>query len=366
MLTSSKKGNKSVSVVFLCPYPLGSAPSQRFRYEQYLPLLAKSGMSYEVYSFLDERTWQILYRRGNTFQKARGLLLGFFRRISHLYHSRRADIIFIHREATPLGPPWVEWWLANIFRRAIVYDFDDAIWLADRSSVNTGADLIKWRRKVPQICRWSHRVSAGNAYLASFAGEHTRRVTVNPTTIDTVYCHNRLQQQTSPRPAIGWTGSHSTLKYLERLVPVLQQLERAHTFRLVVIANRPPEWSLASLDFIPWQQATEIDDLLRIHIGLMPLPDDRWAQGKCGFKALQYMALGIPALVSPVGVNAEIIEHGVEGFHCTTDEDWYQYLSALLTDAAQRKRMGRAGRKKVEAQYSVRSNAANFLSLFTN
>lgn len=272
--------------------------------------------------------------------------------------------MFIHREATPLGPPWAEWLLAKVLRKKVIYDFDDAIWLRDTSSVNSVSSLLKWQSKVPAICRWSHAVSAGNTYLASFARQYASRVVTNPTTIDTKLHHHRLQDQACNQPVIGWTGSHSTLKYLELLLPILQQLERAHDFQLVVIADRPPALALRSLKFMPWRIDTEIDDLLRIHLGLMPLPNDQWAQGKCGFKALQYLALGIPALVSPVGVNNEIVEHGTEGYHCATDEDWYNYLDKLLTNPELRTQMGKAGRQKVLDQYSVRSNTENFLGLF--
>lgn len=356
--------NNRVSVAFWCPYPPGGAPSQRFRYEQYLPLLTQQGVSYTIYPFLDERTNRILYRPGRVPQKVFGILRGFLRRWVHLFRAGRADYVFIHREATPLGPPWAEWLLAKVLQKKIIYDFDDAIWLRDISSVNAVSALLKWQNKVPVVCRWSHRVSAGNAYLGDFARQYASRVVVNPTTIDTKHHHYRLQDQATVRPVIGWTGSHSTLKYLEPLVAVLQQLERTHDFQLIVIANRPPDVALSSLAFVPWQLATEIDDLLRFHIGLMPLPDDRWSNGKCGFKALQYLSLGIPALVSPVGVNTKIVEHGKEGYHCTTDEDWYNYLEKLLTDPELRTRMGKAGRQKVVDHYSVYSNTENFLSLF--
>ena len=351
-------------MAFLCPYPQGGAPSQRFRYEQYLSHLTRQGIAYTIYPFLDAHTHRILYRPGHSVQKASGILRGFLRRIIHLIRASRASYVFIHREATPLGPPWVEWVLAKVTRQKIIYDFDDAIWLADLSQVNTFVSFIKWRGNVSSLCRWSYRVSAGNYYLAEFAQQHASRVVVNPTTIDTEYHHNQLQDQATAKPVVGWTGSHSTLKYLEPLVPILQQLEQKHRFQLLVIADRPPPVSLASLEFVPWQLDTEIDDLLRMHIGLMPLPDDPWAQGKCGFKALQYLALGIPALVSPVGVNARIVEHGVEGFHCVTEEDWYRYLAELLTDTSRRTHMGQAGRKKVVDHYSVQSNAKNFLDLF--
>ena len=355
-----------MSVAFWCPYPRGGAPSQRFRYEQYLPVLTQQGVSYAIYPFLDARTNRILYQPGHVPEKVFGILKGFLRRWLHLFRTRRADYVFIHREATPLGPPWAEWLLAKVLRKKIIYDFDDAIWLRDASSVNSASALLKWPAKVPAICRWSYAVSAGNAYLAHFARQHAPRVVINPTTIDTEGHHAQPQNQANQRPVVGWTGSHSTLKYLDALVPVFQQLERVHDFRLVVIANRPPTVALRSLEFVPWRVDTEIDDLLRFHIGLMPLPDDPWAQGKCGFKALQYLALGIPALVSPVGVNTQMVEHGKEGYHCATDEDWYNYLNQLLTDPELRTRMGQAGRQKVVDHYSVRSNSQNFLSLFSD
>lgn len=351
-------------MAFLCPYPRGGAPSQRFRYEQYLPYLTQRGVTYTIYPFLDERTHRILYQPGRTVAKAVGLLRGFLRRVVHLIRASWATYVFVHREATPVGPPWVEWWLARVARRKLIYDFDDAIWLMDSSRVNRTVTFIKWPRKVAVMCRWSYVVSAGNAYLANFARQHAPRVVVNPTTIDTEHHHHRVQDQETTRPVIGWTGSHSTLKYLDPLMPVLQQLEQDHDLQFLVIADRPPPVPLATFTFVPWQQETEVDDLLRMHIGLMPLPDDSWARGKCGFKALQYLALGIPALVSPVGVNTRIVTHQVEGYHCTTEEDWYQYLADLLLDAEKRVAMGRAGRKKVVEHYSVRSNVDNFLNLF--
>jgi glycosyltransferase involved in cell wall biosynthesis len=146
---------------------------------------------------------------------------------------------------------------------------------------------------------------------------------------------------------------------------VLEKLYRSHDFLLQVIANTPPQEQADFIQFIPWQKNTEIDDLLGFNVGIMPLTDDPWAKGKCGFKALQYMALGVPALVSPVGVNTEIVEDGVNGFICTNEEDWYQALEKLMTDAELRENMGIAGRNKVEESYSVISNTNNFLRLFS-
>ena len=189
---------------------------------------------------------------------------------------------------------------------------------------------------------------------------------VNPTTIDTVHLHNQVRDQAAPgRLIIGWTGTHSTLKYLDQVVPVLAKLEaEGLDFEFRVISNHPPTLRLHSLVFLPWRKDTEIADLLGFHIGLMPLEDDSWANGKCAFKALQYMALGIPALVSPVGMNTEVVQNGQNGFVCTTPTEWEASLRQLLADAELRQRLGQAARTTIEHRYSVLANTTNFLALF--
>ena len=188
---------------------------------------------------------------------------------------------------------------------------------------------------------------------------------VNPTTIDTRNLHNEVRNQSKAgRPIIGWTGTHSTLKYLKQLVPILSELEQEFDFEFRVISNQPPELSLRSLVFVPWRKENELADLLSFNIGLMPLEDDPWAKGKCAFKALQYMALGIPPVVSPVGMNNEVVQDGVNGFLCATPDEWHDCLTRLLNESALRQRLGEAARETVESHYSVIANTQNFLHLF--
>jgi len=227
---------------------------------------------------------------------------------------------------------------------------------------------VKWRSKVASICRWSYKISCGNRYLQEYASQFNRYTILNPTTIDCEQLHhpetNRTHKNTDTI-VIGWTGSHSTLKYLNVLEQVLQKLEQeCKQVAFVVIADQPPALKLERMTFIPWKAETEIKDLSSIDIGIMPLPDDEWTKGKCGFKALQYMALEIPAVISNVGVNAEIISHDIDGFLCNTDEDWLNTLRKLIHHQDLRITIGKKGREKVVANYSVASNASNFLSLF--
>ena len=298
--------------------------------------------------------------------KVLGILGGFVRRLGLLFAVPGYDFVFVHREVVPVGPPVFEWIIAKVLAKRIIYDFDDAIWLANTSEANKIAAGVKWHHKVADICRWAYKNSCGNAFLADYARQFNSRTVVNPTTIDTVCLHNQMRNQAAlGRLIIGWTGTHSTLKYLDQVVPVLAKLEaEGLDFEFRVISNQPPALMLRSLVFLPWRKDTEIADLLGFHVGLMPLEDDFWAKGKCAFKALQYMALGIPPLVSPIGMNTEVVQHGQNGFVCATPAEWEVSLRQLLADVQLRQRLGAAARNTVEQRYSVRANTSNFLALF--
>jgi glycosyltransferase involved in cell wall biosynthesis len=354
-------------LLFLIPYPPGKAPSQRFRFEQYLTVLQEHGHTVKLAPFWDEATWAILYRPGFAVAKVRGILAGFVRRLLLLWAVPHYDWVFIHREVAPLGPPVLEWVITKVLRKRVIYDFDDAIWLPNTSESNQIAAGFKWHHKVNSICRWAYRISCGNAYLADFARQFNSRVVINPTTIDTERLHNQVRDQAaSGRLVIGWTGTHSTLKYLDQVVPVLAKLEaEGLMFEFRVISNQPPSFQLQSLVYLPWRKDTEIADLLSFHVGLMPLEDDLWAKGKCAFKALQYMALGVPALVSPVGMNTEVVQHGYNGFVCATPAEWEASLRQLLANTSLRQHLGAAARATIEQRYSVVANTSNFLNLFS-
>ena len=353
-------------ILFLVPYPTGKAPSQRFRFEQYFSALTAAGYQYEIAPFISEATWRILYLPGHQARKVFGILVGFLRRTVQLFTANKYDYVFIHREASPIGPPIFEWTLAKMLGKKIIYDFDDAIWIPNTSVANKIVAGIKWHHKVEDICRWAYKVSCGNAYLRDYARRFNLHAVVNPTTIDTEHLHNQTRDQhKSGKLIIGWTGTHSTLKYIAQVVPVLAKLEQEFEFEFRVISNQPPQLPLRSLVYQPWCKETEIADLLAFHVGLMPLEDDLWAQGKCAFKALQYMALGEPALVSPVGMNTEVVTDGVNGNICATSADWEAALRQLLLNPALRARMGQAARQTVEQRYSVKANQANFLGLFS-
>lgn len=353
-----------MKILILAPYPKGIAPSQRFRFEQYLNALNKNAIEYDYIPFIDFKTWNILHKPGMFLGKAFGMMKAFAKRFWLMFFLRQYDFIFIHREASHIGPPVFEFIISQILGKKIIYDFDDAIWLPNYSVHNKAFNKLKWYSKVKSILSWSYKASAGNEYLKNFALNYCPDVLVNPTTIDTLHHHNQIKNQETEKIIIGWTGTLTTIKYLEDLLPVISKLEKEHDFEFKIICNENPNFPLKSFVFKKWEKDTEIDDLLTFNVGLMPLKDDIWAQGKCGFKALQYMALGIPALVSPVGVNSKIVDQSVNGFICKQEEDWYNYLEKLILDSPLRNELGKMARKKIEQEFSVDSNTNNFLSLF--
>lgn len=353
-----------MKILFLAPYPAYESPSQRYRFEHYLDKLGEKGISYSYKPFLSRRAWAYFFLPGHLFKKALAVAAGFLRRWGLMFIIGKYDYVFVHREAAPAGPPVFEWIISKLWRKKLIYDFDDAIWVPVVSHSNRMARFIKWPSKVAAICKMSYKVSAGNSFLAAFAGKYCKNTVVVPTVVDTDKVHNRLQNQAVSSPVVGWTGTFSTLKYLDIVIPALQRLQEKYNFTFVVIANKDPQLPLKNYRFITWRKETEIEDLLSMHIGIMPLEDGDVEKGKCGFKAIQYLALGIPAVVSPVGVNTDIVLDGVNGFVASSGEEWEKAIEALYTDAALRQNMGKEGRTKIVNEYSVSSSLELFLNLF--
>ena len=337
-----------LTVLALVPYPPGRAPGQRYRLEQWAPLLLSEGIRVVFSPFLPAWAMRVLYRNGHLTQKAAATLAGFGRRLVQVPRLSSYDACLVYREATLLGPPWLERWAAS--RRPLMFDFDDAIFLRDPTAANPWAARLRPADKTASLCRMAAHVTVGNEMLAAFARRHCPFVTVIPSTIDTVKYTVR-RRYPNPRPVLGWTGSPTTVRYLKRLHAPLLRLREVVDFELLVVGVAV---DLPGVDvrWIPWRADTEADDLRSIDIGVMPLTDDEWSRGKGGMKALQYMALGIPAVVSPVGANATIVVDGHNGLHATSDEEWFRQLLRLIRDPALGARLGQQARATVEHGYS--------------
>jgi glycosyltransferase involved in cell wall biosynthesis len=339
----------------------GIAPNQRFRHEQWAPYLQREhGIELTFVPFESPELTRLLYEPGRRITKARLVLRDTARRWATRCVARQYDGVVVLREAAFAGGALLE--------RAItasgvplIYDFDDAIWRWT-PGVNGLLSLARAPWKVGAICRFASAVTVGNEYLAAYARKRNGNVFVVRTSID-VDRFPVLPAPDGDQPfTLVWTGSHSTLPHLEMIRPALEQLGQRVRVRLRVVCDIAPEpLAHVPIDFVPWSARTEAEDLAVGHVGLMPLPDTAFTRGKCGCKALQYMAIGRPAVVSPVGINREIVRDEENGLHAVRLTDWTTQLERLAREHALRDRLGAAAARTVRHEgYTAEASASAF------
>ncbi|MGL4598287.1 MAG: glycosyltransferase family 4 protein [Bacteroidia bacterium] len=354
-------------ILFIAAHRPDRSPSQRFRFEQYLDFLSKHGFQNDYSYLITEKDDQYFYSPGNWFQKFRIFLKSVIRRWRDAMRAGEYDLVFVQREAFMTGSTAFERRVKRSGAK-LVFDFDDAIWNLDVSDANRKLGWLKNPGKTAEIIALSDLVIAGNAYLADYAKHHNPgKVAIIPTTIDT----DSYQRVAVPKQAgkiiIGWTGSITTIKHFEFALPFLRILKQKYGERLVIKVIGDPSYTNAELSIqgLRWSSQTEIQDLSDIDIGIMPLPDDEWTKGKCGLKGLQYMALAIPTIMSPVGVNTEIIQDGINGFLASETQEWVQKIELLMESVALRKQIGEAARKTVVEKYSIRAQERRYLEVLS-
>ena len=350
-------------VLALMPALYDTSPGQRYRLEQWEPLLRERGVEITFAAFEDEELHAMLYKRGMMPKKLQLVTNALGRRLSLVRKVKDYDLVYLLREAALLGPPVFERLIAQS-GVPMIFDFDDAIFVSYRSPSNGYLSYLKFASKTKTICRIASHVMVGNPYLADYARQVNDRVTVIPTTIDTEKYRVPERKKKDGPVVIGWTGSHSTVQHLDTMRGALKKLAEKELFRLRVIGTPSYECAPVDVEAMPWRAETELEDLSEIDIGMMPLPDDRWSKGKCGLKALQFMALGIPTICSPVGVNTDIIQDDQNGFIAATEDEWVEKLTRLLRSAELRQRLGHAGRVTVEEKYSAITQTPRVYEIF--
>ena len=340
-------------LLVISPYP-SSAPSHRVRLEQYVPSLRARGVEVTVRSLLDERAF-----RSRGVRLATAVMIGAARRIAEAVTAGRFDAVLVHREALPLPTAAIERVLGHTARR-LIFDFDDAIYLPQPEMRTPLAGLLRSPAKFGAMIGSADRVLAGNARLAEHASIYNRDVRIVPTTIDT--------DRTTPGPVrddgrvvIGWMGSPSTSRYLEAILPAVGAvLSRDPNLELRLVGARPGIALGERMTSRPWVLERELEDLRGFDIGIMPLSDDEWSRGKCGYKALQYMSAGVATISSPVGVATDLADDGSTGLLASNHEEWVDALRLLASDPVRRRSLGVAGRELVVARYSLRAWADRF------
>ncbi|PTE19681.1 glycosyl transferase family 1 [Cereibacter changlensis JA139] len=324
--------------------------SSRLRTIQYAAYLEATGIEAAFQPLFGTAYLERLYAGQ---PKLAEVLKSYARRATQLARSRHADILWLEKEALP----WLPWIIERAFlpaRVPLVVDYDDAVF--HRYDLHRSA-LVRGLlgHKLDHLMGRAALVTAGNHYLADRAyAAGAKRVEIVPTVVDLNAYSSRSVAASGEVTTIGWIGTPSTwCEYMAPMMPLMSALAGAAGARITAVGAGLAAAEHSLLNNLAWTEDTEVARIRAMDIGVMPLTDTPWARGKCGYKLIQYMACGLPVIASPVGVNAEIVEHGINGLLASTDAEWNQALSALLRDPEMRARMGREGRRKVEREYSL-------------
>jgi len=353
-----------MKVLFIEPYPTEGA-SSRYRVEQYVPYLENKGIKCTIRPFVSAKFYKILYKREFYLKKILYFIQSSIQRFFDIFRAVKADLIFIHLEAFPLGPPFLEYIFVKILHKKIIYDLDDAIYMGNISSANKFLKYLKCHSKIKGIIKISSHVIVCNEYLASYAEKYSKNVSIIHTSVDTDK-FKPINKEKKENIVIGWIGSHSTAKYLSDLRDVFLKLSAKYKFTVKIIgAGEGYDFKIPGVNVVQldWSLKDEIAQLQSFDIGIYPLPDDEWTKGKTGFKTIQYMSVGVPCVVSNIGANIDIVEDGKNGFLCTNKKEWIDKISYLIENADTRYKIGQAGRRTVQEKYSLNVNRGKFLDV---
>lgn len=322
-----------------------TTPSARFRVRQLINSLETEQILINelpawVSRYHDRPTWQWPFLASGTFLK----------RIPDVMQSHQSEVTLLQRE---LFSTLVT--LEPFLKKPIVFDVDDAIFLR------------RGGKAAARLAQLAEHVVCGNAFIADYFSQYNENITIIPTAVD-VHRYTIIEEQAPFELTIGWIGTSSNFPYLYAIESALVAIcQQRPSVRIKIIADRAPAFSdplRAFVDFVPWSMQTEVRDIQSFTVGLMPLDDGEWERGKCSFKMLQYMACGIPVIVSPVGMNCDVLALGEMGFAATTDQEWLEGVLSLLDEPAAARQMGKVGREIVESQFSVEKIAQMLADVF--
>ncbi|HEU4994780.1 MAG TPA: glycosyltransferase [Gemmatimonadaceae bacterium] len=343
------------------------APNQRFRHEQWAPHLERAhGITMDFAPFESTELAALFEAPGRRVRKLLLAVRDSARRWIRRHDADRYDAVVVVREATMLGGAFVERALAAK-GVPLIYDFDDAIFLSSPDGASVSTLLLRTPWKVAEICRLARAVTVGNDYLAAFARRRNDNVHIVRTSIDLDRYKPQPERDASAPFTVVWSGSKSTLQYLDTVRPALAALAGCVPAKLRVVCNaRPRPFEGIDMEFVPWAPATEVAALADSDVGIMPLPDTETSRGKCALKALQYMAVGRAAVVSPVGMNRHVIRHNENGLLADDTTSWVSQLERLARDPALRRRLAASGRRTIETGYSAEQSARALAGVVRN
>lgn len=349
-------------VLVLTPYLYGTTPGPRSSIELWERVLAPEGITFEYSAFESQRLHEIIYQPGRTFEKVKETLVCYGRRIAELRRVNGFDAVLVNREATLIGPALIERLAAR--RRPIIYQLDDPLYIPYRSPSNGYLSYLKVFGKVGAIARLSRVVVVNSPQHREYAERFAKDVRTVPSMIDAGVYNYRPKPIENGPVTIGWSGSSSTMRNLQVIRPVLKVLGERDDVRLHFIGGSDFNLPEVRHTAQAWSAETEVEDLRRFDIGLLPLPVDEWTKRKFYLKLVQYMALGIPAVCTPLGSNPTVVEEGVTGFLANTSAEWLDAIGRLIADGDLRRAMGRHAAKIAAERYTVQANTEAIVGAF--
>lgn len=333
--------------------------SSRVRNYQYIPYLEANGINITASPLFGERYLKYYYEKRK--KHTNEIIKSYLVRLIHLLKVHSYDLLWIEKELFPFLPAWGED-LLKLLRIPYIAEYDDAVFHNyDQNPISIVRALLN--DKIDKVMQKASLVIAGNDYLAERARRAgAKRVECLPSVVD-------LERYPMAPPSsqdiftVGWIGSPPTAHYLKLVESALVEICKDDRARLVLVGSGHVELTGIPLEIRTWTEETEAADIETIDVGIMPLHDEAWERGKCGYKLIQYMACWRPVVASPVGANQQIIDNGVNGFFAKTTKDWVRALRALRENNELRYAMGKAARCKVETEYSLQVTAPRLLAL---
>lgn len=358
---ASPKRRKKILV--LCPSPRGTNPGQRLKYEQYFDSWKEAGIDVTVSSFQTDRFWEVIYKPGHIPEKVFWTLVGYLRRILDLFRIPFYDGVYIFLWVTPFGSSLFEW-LCRKLATKLIYDIDDMVFMGDTSAANRWISKLKGKKKMIYLMKVADHVVVCTPKLDEFVGQYNPHRTDISSTFNTDRFCAVGEYKNKDVTIIGWTGSHSTIKYLHLLDDVFRDVAKLRPIKLRVISNSTYECPGVEVENIAWTEAQEVQDLHHMDIGVYPVPKEEWVLGKSGCKAITYMSIAIPAVATAFGTNFRVIDDGQNGFLVDGHQQWVDTIVKLIDDSELRKRVGLAGREKVIKEFSIQANKGKYLQIF--
>ncbi len=352
-----------MEVLVLIPYLYGFTPGQRSSVELWERPLKKAGINFHYSAFETDRLRNIFYKPGHFVSKAIEMTRGYIRRIQDMNDLDRYDAVLIYREAALIGPAFFEKWIARK-GKPIIYQLDDPLYVPYKSSFNGYYSYLKCFGKVADICRISSAVIVNSSHHYDYVRQFNSNVSVIPSLVDTDYYRFEPNNQSTDEICIGWSGSPSTADNLQVISEALQKLSKKKRYKLHLIGSSNFNLPNISYSSQVWKSETEVEDLRKIQIGLVPLPNTEWNKRKFFQKVAQYMALGIPPVCTPLGSNPEVVEHGVTGFLAESQDEWIEYIEKLALDSSLRLKMGQNAAKVAQEKYSLDAYSDKLVEIF--